>query len=275
MNAIQLKNTVDFYLDLTRAARLTFAEYNIAINNTIEKFVYDLMGDPQQRTPDNFQWVGQIRDDLYTLIKSATPTLSSGTSITTPYYTVGVSTYQNPADYYAFVRLNVITSGKTIYARPTSENEIGPLLEDSFRHPTDVKVFYTENSAGVTIYRGSTAPTSASLTYIKTPATFSCGAETQLISAGATLTNALTYYATEVSVYNGVTYQVGAAITGTGASLTSGQVILSSNVVTCDLPDRTHEEIALRSAIRMLGPTVDTSKLQAILASGVYNDAFR
>jgi hypothetical protein len=268
MNAIQLKNRVDFYLDMTRAARFTFAEYNIAVNDTIEKFVTETMGDPSHRTPENFQWVQQLRDDLYTLLKTAAPTLASGTSITTPYYTSGVSTYPNPADYYALVRLTLITSGKTIYARPTSENEIGPLLEDSFRHPSDVKVYYTEDSTGVRIYRGTTAPTSASLTYIKTPATFSCGAETQLIDGGpaVTLTNAATYYATEVSVYNGVTYQIGATITGVAGLvyLTSGQVILVSNTTPCDLPDRTHEEIAKRAAATMLLTTANYPAAQAV-----------
>lgn len=267
MNAIQLKQRVDFYLDMTRAGRFLFAEYNVAVNDTIEKFVSETLGDASHRTPENFQWVQQLRDDLFTLIKVTAPSLSSGTAITTPYYTTGVSTFTNPADYYGFVSVSAIISGKTIYGRPTNYNELLPLLEDSFRHPSDVKIYYNENSTGFTVYRGSTAPTSASLTYIKTPATYSCGAESQLINGGpaVTLTNAATYYATEISVYNGVTYQVGATITGSGVQvLSSGQVILASNTTPCDLPDRVHEEIAKRAAATMLLATANYPAAQAV-----------
>lgn len=264
MNAIQLKQRVDFYLDMTRAGRFLFAEYNVAVNDTIEKFVSETLGDPSHRTPENFQWVQQLRDDLFTLIKTHTAVLSSGTAITTPYYTTGVTTFPNPTDYYGFVSLSSIISAKTIYGRPTNYNELGPLLEHSFKHPSDVKIYFNETSSGFSIYRGTTAPTSAILTYIKTPATYSCGAETQLINAGGTLTAATSYYATEISVYNGTTYQVGATITGSGAALTSGQVILASNTTVCDLPERTHEEIAKRAAATMLLATANYPASQAV-----------
>jgi len=264
MNAIELKNRVDFYLDMTRAARFTFAEYNIAVNDTIEKFVSETIGDPDHRRPESFQWVQQLRDDLYTLIKTASVTISTATSITTPYYTTGVSSFPFPTDYYAYVLLTAVISAKTLHAHPTNNNEAGPLLEDSFKHPSDVKIYFNENSTGMTIYRGATTITSGQLTYIKTPATYSCGAETQLINAGGTLTNAVSYYATQVSVYAGTTYQIGATITGTGAALTSGQTIAVANTTTCDLPSRVHEEIAKRAAAVMLLTTANYPAAQAV-----------
>lgn len=268
MNAIELKNRVDFYLDMSRAARFTFDEYNIAVNDTIEKFTSSTLGDPSQRTPDNFQWVQQLRDDLDTLIKEHAAVLTSGTAITTRYYTTGVTTFPFPTDYYGFVSLTAIISSKTIYGRPTNYNELGPLLEDSFRHPSDVKIYYNEKNRAFTIYRGSTAPASAILTYIKIPATYSCGSENQLIDGGpaVTLTNGSVYYATELSVYNGVTYQIGATITGVAGLvyLTSGQVILASNTTACDLPPRTHEEIAKRAAATMLLTTANYPASQAV-----------
>jgi len=266
-NAIQTYNSVNLYMDVTRNARFTFAEISTAVNDTIEKFVAGTLGDPQQRTPDNFQWVQQLRDDLYPLIKTNTPTLTSGTSITTPYYTTGVTTFPFPADYYGFISLTCITSAKTIYARPTSYNELGPLLEDSFRHPSDTKIYFNENATGMTIYRGTTAPTSGILTYIKEFTEYSCGSETQLINGGpaVTLTNAAVYYATELSVYNGVTYQVGATITGSGVQLlTSGQVILASNTTPIELPDRVHDLIAKRAAATLLLTTANYPASQAV-----------
>lgn len=268
MNAIELKNRVDFYLDMTRVPRFTFAEYNIAVNDTIEKFVSEMVGDPNHRTPENVQWVQQIRDDLYTLVKNATgPTITNGTPITTEYYTAGVATFPNPTDYYAFLALSGIIASKTIPAYPTNYNEETELINDSFKHPTDTKIYYNENSSGFRVLKGTATLSSVNLTYIKTPATYSCGAETQLIDGvpAVTLTNLATYYATQVSVYNGVTYLVGATITGSGVQLlTSGQVILTSNTTPCDLPDRTHEEIAKRAAATMLLSTANYPAAQAV-----------
>ena len=74
-----------------------------------------------------------------------------------------------------------------------------------------------------------------------------------MINTGGTLTNLAVYYATEQSVYAGTTYTIGATITGTGAALTSGQVILASNTTPCELPAKTHDEIAAKASSIMLG----------------------
>jgi hypothetical protein len=268
MNFVQLKNRVDFYLDMTRAPRFTFAEYNIAVNDTIEKFVSETIGDPNHSTPYSVQWVQQVRDDLYTLVKNATgPTITNQTAITAQYYTAGLCTFPNPADYYAFLALTGIIASKTIPAFPTNYNEETVLINDSFKHPTDTKIYYNENSSGFRVLKGTATLSSVNLTYIKTPATYSCGAETLLIDGGpaVTLTNLATYYATEISVYNGTTYQIGATITGVTAQLlTSGQVIATASGTNCDLPDRTHEEIAKRAAATMLLTTANYPAAQAV-----------
>lgn len=253
MNAIQLKQRVDFYNNLTHNARFEFSEYNIAFNNAIQQFIDDKMGDEQQRMPENFQWIQSIRSDLYTLIKTSSPTLTDGSTVTNRYYSVKPTTFPFPTDYYDFILLQPVISGITSYSRPTDYNEIGPLMENSFEHPTNEKTYYNENSAGMTIWRGATGTVaSATFTYIKQPAVFSIGTESNLINTGGTLTNALVYYATEISVYNAVTYAIGASITGTGAALTSGQVILSTNTVTTDLPERVQEDLCKKCSVVML-----------------------
>lgn len=266
MNAVQTKQRIDFYLNLTQNARFNFSEYAMAVNDVIQEFIFDNLGDKENRNPKNFQWIDRINDQLYTLIKTATPTPSAGTAITNQYYTSLPSTITYPTDYSDFISLTFIVDGYTVWGRPITFNKLQPMLADSFRHPTNSKIYYNWNATGFTFYRANSGSlTNCTLTYIKQATDFSIGQESQLVTG--VLTNAAVYYATEVSVYSGTTYQIGATITGTGASLTSGAAILASNTSPIDLPAQTHEEIAKRAAARMLQNVGDYQGAQAVLAA--------
>ena len=255
MNAIQLKNKIDFYNNVSQTARFYNFEYDDAVNIAMLQYINARLGDASKRTPELYQ---QIRDDIFTLVKTASVTFTSGTALTNQYYTVLPATGPVPTDYRDFVLLMCLIDGYTTYARPTNYNELGPLFEDSFRHPTNVKPYFAYQTTGLSLYRANSGTlTSATLTYIKTPNTFTIGLQTQLINAGGTLTNAATYYATQQSVYGGTTYTIGATITGTGAALTSGQVILASNTTPCELPPKSHDDIAQLASAVMLGTIQD------------------
>lgn len=270
MNAILCKQRVDFYINLTRNARFQFTEYSLAMNDVVQEFINQNLGDKQQRDPRNFQWVQRISDNLYTLIKIAAPTTTNGTVITNKYYSTLPITFPFPADYSDFISVTAIIDSYTVYGRPTTYNLLQPMLNDSFRHPTNSKMVYLESPAtggafGMTLFRANSGSmASVSLTYIKAPTDFSIGQESNLIAAGGALTNALVYYATSVSVYAGITYQVGASITGTGAALTSGDVILSTLTAAPDLPTNTHEELCKRCATKMLNAINEYQESQAI-----------
>ena len=261
MNPIQLKQRIDFYNDLTRNARFTFTEYAIAVNDVVQEFIFENLGDKENRNPKNFQWIDRINDQLYTLIKTATPALVAGTAITNKYYTTKVSTLAFPNDYSDFVALNLIIDGLTVYGRPTSFNKLQPLLRDSFKHPTSDNIFYNWNSTGLSIYYNGTA-SAASLVYIKGTVDYSIGQEANLID-GPVLLSAGSYYATAPSVYNGVSYQIGSVITG-GFTLSSGQVIPVSVTSPIDLPSQVHEEIAKRASVKMLIASGNYPSAQAV-----------
>lgn len=253
MNAILTLNRINFYNDVTRNARFSFAEINMAVQDAVFDFIDEKIGDPLSRSPENFQFIQLIREDIHTLISTANPSVTNGTVITNRYYSITPSHINFPADYYTFVTLNLLIDGYTDYSRPTTYNENGPLFKDSFRHPTNLKTYFNEDSTGLKIYRGVGGTViSSTLEYLRNPADFSVGTEANLITSGGTLTNLLAYIATEISVYNAVTYAIGATITGTGAALTSGQVILTSNTTPIDLPAKTHEEIARRASVILL-----------------------
>ncbi len=258
MNAIQIKSKIDFYNNLSKSARFYRFEYDDAFNIATDQYLTARLGDASTRTPELFQ---QVRDELYTLVKTATVTFTPGTALTNRYYVVLPATGPAPTDYRDFMLLMCLIDGYTTYARPTTYNELGPLFENSFMHPTNEKPYFTYQTTGLSLYRENSGTlTSATLTYIKEPATFTIGLDTQLINGGpaVTLTNAAVYYATEQSVYNGVTYIIGATITGSGAQLlTSGQVILASNTTTSDLPARAHEELCILTSKIMLGTTAN------------------
>jgi len=258
VNSIQIKNKIDFYNNLSKTARYYRFEYDDAFNIATDQYLTARLGDGSQRTPELFQ---QVRDEIYTLVKTATVTFTPGTAITNRYYTILPATGPAPSDYRDYMLLMCLIDGYTTYARPTNYNELGPLFENSFMHPTNDKPYFTYQTTGLSLYRENSGTlTSATLTYIKEPATFTIGLESQLINGGpaVTLTNLLAYYATEESVYNGVTYIIGATITGSGAQiLTSGQVILASNTTPSDLPSKVHEELCLLTSKIMLGVVKD------------------
>ena len=119
-----------------------------------------------------------------------------------------------------------------------------------------------EDATGYKFYKGTTGTLTVSLEYLKTPATYSCGTDAQLIGAGNNLTLNLDYIATEISVNNLVTYQPGQLFTAGATNLVSGQVILASNTTTCDLPTKTHETIAKMAAEILSGSVSDYNKSQ-------------
>lgn len=258
MNPIEIYQRINFYNNLTASARFTFAEISISVNDSMSEYIYAEMGDEEQRDPKNFQWNQRIRDNLRTLIKKSSPTITNGTTLTNEYYSSTPTELSLPADYNTFVELMVNCSGITSYARPTTYNELGPILESSFKHPKKNKYYYCESresTTSLTLWRDPLLTvSSAILTYIKIADTFSIGSETQLISNTSTvLTNAAAYYATEVTVFNGVTYQIGATITGNGVNaLTSGQVILASATTNCELPASVHERICKWASSKLL-----------------------
>lgn len=263
MNPVVTLNRVNFYNDMTRNARFSFAEINQAVNDAIYDFIDEQLGDPLHRDPNNFQFTQMVRENLYNLIKTAALTPTNGTVITNRYYSVTPSHVNFPADYYSFLYLSCTIDGYTDYARPTTYNEKGPLLKDAFRHPTNLKTYFNEDSTGLVIFRGTGGTFSTtSLDYVRNTTDFTIGTESNLINAGGTLTNAVTYYATEISVYNGVTYAIGATITGTGAALTSGQVLPTSVTSPIDLPDKTHETICRNASKLLLGVTANFPQSQ-------------
>lgn len=264
MNAIQIDNRIEFYLDATRNARFQRIEKSGAINDAIKKFIDDRFGDEQERNPYSFEFSQQIRDDLFTLIKQGTPTVTNLANRTNDYYSIGVSRITNPIDYYTLISWDTTIDGIQTFARPTSYNQLSPLLEDSLKYPTNKRTYYLEDATGYRFYKATTGTLTVNMEYIKTPATYSMGADDQLIGTGNNLTIGVNYIATEISVNNTVTYQPGTLFTAGATNLVSGQVILASNTTTTDLPDKVHEIIAKMAADILSGATADYTRYQQI-----------
>lgn len=263
MNAIQIDNRIEFYLDATRNARYGRLEKSGAVNDAIKKFIDDRFGDEDNKNPYSFEFIQQVRDDLYTLIKSATPTVTNLTAITTDYGTTGVSRITNPTDYYDLISWTTTISGITTFAQPTSYNALITLLEDSLKQPSNKYPYYLEDATGYKFYKGTTGTLVVGIDYIKTPATYSMGTDIQLITSPSLVVIGSSYIATEVTVQNGVTYQPGTQFTAAATTaLASGQVILASNTTTCDLPEKVHEIIAKMAADILSGVVSDYTREQ-------------
>ena len=165
MNSIQIKNKIDFYNNISKNARYYRFEYDDAFNIATIQYINSRMGDQSKRTPEMYQ---QIRDDIYTLEKVATVTFTPGTAITNRYYEVLPATGPVPSDYLDFGLLMCLIDGYTTYARPTDNNELGPLFENSFMHPSNDKPYFAYSTTGFKLYRSNSGTlTSATLTYLK------------------------------------------------------------------------------------------------------------
>lgn len=235
-------------MDVTRNARFQRYEYDNAFNSAIKNFIDSITGTEAEGV-SNYQ-INQIyQDNLYSLQKTQSAAPSSDIALF-------------PADYRSLDSIFATIGGISYYCRPTTQNKLGPLLIDSFRKPSDTKPYYLQNTTGFTIYHGAGTITNVDLNYIKSPAIFSIGKDSQLIAAGiGVLTVGLSYIATDPSVQNGVQYNIGdqftAAVT---TNLTSGTVILFSNTLTTDLPEKVQEQIAKEASSIMSGNVSDFNR---------------
>lgn len=247
MNAIQQKERADFYMDRSRAPRFTFNQYNIAFREVIMTY-FD-----KNKTSE----IG-IRDGLYTLLTTVTPTVTTVTSAST--YTI--SRFSYPADYHFLNYMNVYVDSELARVLPIKGDEINPVLIDSFKKPSNTKIYQKEDATGYLLYRGVGGTCTVNYTYLKAPAAFYIGNESDLITAGTSLALATGYTAVEESVVAGVTYDPGDQFTSavTPTSLTSGKLILTSILVDCDLPDTVHEDIAKMVAEYMSGTVENFNK---------------
>lgn len=247
MNAIQCANLADTYLDVTRSARFQRQEYDNAFNNAIRNYIDRILDGKSKLKDVSFQSEQTIADDLYTLQTTQTAAPTSDIAL-------------YPADYYFLTSMFATIGGVSQYCRPTNQNELGPLLEDSFRKPSDVKPYYLQGATGFKIYHGTTSISSVDLNYLKTPTPFTIGADSKLITTGGALLAGSSYIAVDVSVENGITYPIGTQFTAGTVTLTSGTVILASNTTTIVLPAKTHEEICKIAAEILSGVTQDYNR---------------
>jgi len=244
---------VDELIDRTRTSRHSDINYMNSLNAATTQIVKDRVAAIRLPRKYSVQSAQRLRDELYTLVPApVTAALSSGN---VPY----------PADYQYFLLLYLTINSVQQYCRPTSYNTIGDLINNPFRKPTVDKPYYNEFVTGIKIHFGATGTAgNYELWYLKNPATITIGKETQKIVAAGTLTNALVYMTYEEAVYAGTTYYAGDLITGTGATLTSGIVILNSLITSSDLPVNMHEEICKATADLLSLNVEDYQKKQTL-----------
>ena len=257
---------VDDYLDRVKSGRFPDRTYMSAINDAIITIVNDRIEPLKQKKTYSVQATQRVRDELQPLIP--TPILTLTTTVVANVGTIYSVT--KPADYHYYLELYAKISGVRYFCIPMSYNDRGEIMDNPFRKPSATKPYFTEGHLGIHIQAtdtiGSTtvAPTAVEFYYIKKPNVVSIGQERHKIVAGGTLTNALTYYVYDESVYSGVTYAPGESIAGSGAALTSGTVILSTNTTLSDLPDSMYYEICTKAASIMSGNGDDFAKKQLL-----------
>lgn len=259
MNAIQLDDRIDFYNNLTGNARFSRTAKAKSVNDNIRIFIDKICNqDGLQRDQD-------IRDNLFTLIASASVVLTDNAVKTTRAGQYRTTDFPRPADYYTYFGLETLIDGYTSYVKPIDYNSVGPWMDNVYQLATNKKTYFNESASVITIYRGIGGTfSSAILEYIKIPDVFSLGLETDVITEGlAVLTIGLDYIALEDgTVENGITYASGTQFTAATVDLTTGSVILASKTTTTNLPPKVHEVLAKMASDSLMGVIADIPKTQ-------------
>lgn len=248
MNAIELKERIDFYLDRSRTSRFTFNTYNLAVREAQMQYFDFYKND-----------VVGVRECLYTLKTDITPAMP--VIQTTANYIVNHIDY--PSDYHYFQVMNIFVDGVLAQVTPTDDDQLNRQLQNTFTAPTNKYIFQREDATGWKIYRGTTGTPTCEMTYLKSPSDFYIGNESDLISEGTGVLALLTSYtAVEQSIYNGISYNPADVFTTNGvlSDLASGQVILTSILVPSNLPETVHEDLAKKVASLMSGSIADFNK---------------
>jgi len=266
MNAIQMRERIDQYVDRTRTARHEDISYYNAINAAINMILKDRLEPIRLRRKYSVQRTQRIRDELYTLVSTTTPTLMVANNLV-PF----------PADYYYFLQLDITISSVIYSASITSYNELGPLKENPFMKPSAVKPYFVETATDLRVYWDDSGLLTYELIYIKQPALVSIGEERDKISTVVALTAATVYYVYEDATYaatvttgtgavvtSGQVLAAGETFTATGANLLTGIVINTAKVVNSDFPVNMHEEICKQAAEIMEGTVEQFAKKQAL-----------
>lgn len=250
-NAVQMFNRV---LDLVDRTRNRYADRTVidSINEAIELTVTKRIEPIKTGEKYSLQSTQRVREELAALIPD--PVLGIFSSDTVEY----------PSGYKSFLQLNIFVGDNKIYCKPTNYNQIGDLKLDPFGAPSDDQFYFNETKNGLIVYHGESDLTSYELWYIKNPVTVSIGEERDKLITAATLTNAVEYYVFEESVYSANTYYPGEIITGTGAALTSGVVIISTKIVNSELSSALQDEVCNLAAALLSGQVEDYYKKQSL-----------
>lgn len=237
--------------DRVKSARHSDRLYMNSINDATEMIISKRIDPIKTGERYSVQSAQRVRDELYTLVKRAIGTPAS-------------DIVPIPADYKSYLLLNVAISDEYLGCTPTNYNQESELLDDPFAKPADDQLYFNERETGFRVFHGDTAIGDYELWYLKNPAVVSIGQPRDKIVTGGTLTNATVYYAYDISVYNGTTYYPGEAITGTGAALTSGTVIIGTKLINSDLPSALQDEVVRLASAIMMGTVENYNKQQTL-----------
>jgi len=248
-NAWKNREKIDYYLDRSRNARFSFWQYAVAMRDT-QMLFFDKYKSNEQA----------IRENLYTLLSPVTivPTVVTAAST----YTINHINY--PSDFRYFFSCFNYVDGALATTTSTNYNMFNNVLLDSFRAPTNSKMYQLEDATGILLSRGVGGTLTSSLTYLIAPSEWSIGSELNLISAGTgVLTLGTNYTATSEVVQNSIIYQAGDQFVCAGTTtLTSGQVLPTSVLVNSNFPESVQDELCRLCAEYMSATTKDFPQSQ-------------
>lgn len=252
--------TVQLLLNTTRSPRYDIDLHIVpALNMAQESYIQDMYDDlKRKKRPYSFETFQRIKSSLRTIVVTEKPLVITGTLA------------KLPDDYRYDVGLNIVISGrKKRYSVNTTFNEDGPASQNAFDRPSVLEPKHLEHGEYIEVKFGGGLETldEAYLDYVKNPSEMEV-VSPALVQSSSQLAVDKRYWVLQGSVvFNSKTYTRDMLIEPSAAATFTGTGVLRE-IVDCELPENTHQEIC-NIAAALLSGTVENyernklSRLQA------------
>ena len=256
-NVVQMHAAIKAKIDFTGNPRHASRDYDKAINEAIEQIVNDRYDNIKKQLAKQYsvESIQRVRDELYTLIVSATITPAAD-----------IAAYP-AATYKHLLMMSALINTVARPVRARTYDEYQELILNSFAAPDEENPIFLQESTGFKLYYGSgNTLGDVTLYYMKHPAVVNRGLPDEEISSGTGVISSGVDYivTTDATIHNSITYYIGEIFTSADTNLAAGSVVLRSLTTDCYLPDTAHKEVIDEAATIMEGWVDDYPSKQSL-----------
>lgn len=251
MNIFEMHERVDFWADTIKSPRYSNSQRNNALNIAIDSFVKDRYDNIKKgyRSGYSFEMIERVKEELYTIMTIDYPALIVRNQTPTP-----------PNFLYHIVTF-VEVNGSRVLSVPKTYEE-NDLHQNSFTKPSLSQPIHRRTPTGFQYDVGTTSINRAFISYLQNPAIMKWK-ENAISASPSALFPGKSYIVISGTVSHGlVNYSPDDVFTAVTTGFTGSGIV--NEVVNCNLPTHTHEEICKIATSVLLGTFENYNKSEKI-----------